>query len=177
MNREYDVIILGAGPGGYVAAIRAAQLGLKVAIVEKRNTLGGTCLNIGCIPSKVLLDSTELYVRIIHESKSHGISYESLSVDLGTMMQRKESIVRKLTKGLSGLMKNNKIDVWSGYGMVSKVHEVTVKESEEKQTRLQAKDIILATGSISQTLPFLPVDGETIVTSTEALSFDTIQKN
>lgn len=176
MNTEYDVIILGAGPGGYVAAIRAAQLGLKVAIIEKNSTLGGTCLNIGCIPSKALLDSTELYARIVHESKEHGISYKSLSVDLNVMMQRKERVVKKLTMGLSGLMKSNNIDVWFGYGMVSKPHEVIVKESEEKQTTLQARDIILATGSVSQTLPFLPIDGEIIVTSTEALSFQEIPK-
>ena len=176
MNTEYDIIILGAGPGGYVAAIRASQLRLKVAIIEKNQTLGGTCLNIGCIPSKALLDSTELYARIVHESKDHGILYKSLSLDLNAMMQRKEKVVQKLTKGLSGLMKGNNINVWSGYGMVRKPHEVIVKESEKKQTTLQAKDIILATGSVSQTLPFLPVDGKTIVTSTEALSFEEIPK-
>ncbi len=176
MNTEYDVIILGAGPGGYVAAIRASQLGLRVAVIEKNHTLGGTCLNIGCIPSKALLDSTELYARIVHESKHHGISYKSLSVDLNAMMQRKERVVKKLTMGLSGLMKSNNIDVWTGYGMVSKPHEVIVKGSEEKQTTLQAKDIILATGSMSQTLPFLPVDGQTIVTSTETLSFKEVPK-
>jgi dihydrolipoamide dehydrogenase len=177
VNTEYDVIILGAGPGGYVAAIRAAQLGLKVGLIEKNPTLGGTCLNIGCIPSKALLDSTELYAHIKHESKDHGISYKSLSLDLDTMMQRKEKIVQKLTKGVSGLMKKNGIEVWTGFGMVRTPHEVIVKESEDKQMTLHTRDIVLATGSVSQHLPFLLVDGHTVVTSTEALSFNEIPKN
>ena len=177
MRKEYDVIIIGAGPGGYVAAIRAAQLGLKTAIVEKNPTLGGTCLNIGCIPSKALLDSSELYARIVHESQEHGISCESLSFDLVHMMQRKERIVEKLTRGVSGLMKKNGVEVWTGLGMVNTPQEVIVKDVEGQETPLQTKDIILATGSVSQNLPFLPIDGETIVTSTEALSFQEVPKD
>lgn len=177
MATEYDVIIVGAGPGGYVAAIRAAQLGLKTAIIEKNPTLGGTCLNIGCIPSKALLDSSELYARIQHESKEHGISCKSVSLDLSRMMQRKARVVEKLTKGLGGLMKKNGIDVRIGIGLVKKAHEVAVKDADGKETTLSAKDIILATGSVSQNLPFLPIDGETIVTSTEALSFSEVPKH
>ena len=177
MSTEYDVITVGAGPGGYVAAIRAAQLGLKTAIIEKNQTLGGTCLNIGCIPSKALLDSSEFYARITHESQEHGIAYEALSLDLAQMMQRKERIVGKLTRGVGGLMKKNGVEVWTGLGTVRKAHEVVVKDAEGKETTLSAKDIILATGSVSQNLPFLPIDGETIVTSTEALSFQDVPKS
>lgn len=177
MTTEYDVLIIGAGPGGYVAAIRAAQLGLKTAVVEKNSTLGGTCLNIGCIPSKALLDSSELYARIQHESQEHGISCKSVSLDLARMMQRKARVVEKLTRGVSGLMKKNSVEVIHGFGMVRKAHEVIVKDDDDKETPLSTKGMILATGSVSQNLPFLPIDGETIVTSTEALAFKEIPKH
>ncbi len=177
MNTEYDVIIVGGGPGGYVAAIRASQLGLKTAVVEKRSTLGGTCLNIGCIPSKALLDSSELYDRILHESKEHGITCQAVSLDVTRMMARKSKVVEKLTKGVGGLMKKNGVDVWNGFGIVRQAQEVVVRDSDGKDTALTAKDIILATGSVSQDLPFLPVDGETIVTSTEALSFSEVPEH
>ncbi|PIE32828.1 dihydrolipoyl dehydrogenase [candidate division KSB3 bacterium] len=168
------MIVVGSGPGGYVTAVRAAQLGLTVAIVEKRATLGGTCLNIGCIPSKALLESSELYARMLDGTQEHGIDCKSISIDIAAMMRRKEKIVERLTKGVSGLMKKNKIDVWSGEGRVKKPQEVCVSDAEGRQTTLQARDVVIATGSVSQNLPFLPFDEQTIVTSTEALSFETI---
>lgn len=173
MKTQYDVIIVGGGPGGYVAAIRAAQLGLTTALVERRATLGGTCLNIGCIPSKALLDSSELYARIQQESREHGILCQSVDVDLAAMMQRKTRVVDKLARGVGGLLKKHGVAVWQGVGIVKEPHKVLVR-TDDTETPLTASDIVLATGSVSQDLPFLPIDGRTIVTSTEALSFPDI---
>ena len=183
-TKTFDVIVIGAGPGGYVAAIRAAQLGMKTAIIEKRNTLGGTCLNIGCIPSKALLDSSEFFARAKHEGSEHGVVSKELSLDLAAMQKRKDGVVEKLVSGVSTLMKKNKITVFSGTGRLEKAgggdgtppHPVVVTADNGKETRLEGANVVIASGSVPQELPFLPFDGERIVSSTEALAFDTVPK-
>ena len=183
-TKTFDVIVIGAGPGGYVAAIRAAQLGMKTAIIEKRNTLGGTCLNIGCIPSKALLDSSEFFARAKHEGSEHGVVSKELSLDLAAMQKRKDGVVEKLVSGVSTLMKKNKITVFSGTGRLEKAgggdgtppHPVVVTADNGDETRLEGANVVIASGSVPQELPFLPFDGERIVSSTEALAFDTVPK-
>ncbi|HUX11487.1 MAG TPA: dihydrolipoyl dehydrogenase [Spirochaetia bacterium] len=171
---KFDLVIIGSGPGGYVAAIRAAQLGMNVAIVERSLPLGGTCLNIGCIPSKALLDSSELFQKTRDELGAHGISTGKVTLDLGTMMKRKAAVVEKLTSGVSSLMKLNKIQVFEGTGSVTATGRVSVKDSTGGTVDLAAGHIILATGSVPVELPFLKYDGKTVVSSTEALAFDKV---
>jgi dihydrolipoamide dehydrogenase len=168
MSKRFDVIVIGGGPGGYVSAIRAAQLGQSVAIVEKRKTLGGTCLNVGCIPSKALLDSSELYYQAKHKFATHGIDAPKLNVDLGTMMTRKDKVVSDTTKGLDGLMKKNKITRLLGTGSFSDAHTVVV----EGESYI-AENIVIATGSEPTALPFAPFGGR-IISSTEALCLEKI---
>lgn len=169
----YDVVIVGAGPGGYTGAIRAAQLGLKTAVIEKNPTLGGTCLNIGCIPSKALLDSSEHFSMAQHDLASHGVDLPKVGLNLPVMMKRKEKIVGELTGGIEFLFKKNKIDWIKGAGKITGAGEITVSG----KTKVQAKHIILATGSVPVELPFLPFDGKTVVSSTEALSFDKVPEH
>ncbi len=171
----YDLVVLGSGPGGYVCAIRGAQLGLKVAIVEKEPTLGGTCLNVGCIPSKALLESSELVHVAREQFQSHGIAIGQVSVDLAKMMERKSSIVKQLTDGIGMLMKKNKIDVLRGRGLLRGPGNVSV-EGSDGTVELQAKAVCLAMGSVPINLPFMKFDGKHVVSSTEALAFDTIPK-
>lgn len=175
--QRYDLVVIGAGPGGYVAAIRAAQLGLKVACVEKRATLGGTCLNIGCIPSKALLDSSELF----HLAKSrfgrHGIQVGEVQLDLGTLMARKEKVVKDLTDGLRFLFKKNKIDPYFGTARIASPGSVVVRDNDGGETTLEAGHVLIATGSEPIELPFLKFDGQTIVSSTEALCFDRVPEH
>lgn len=171
-DNSFDVIVIGAGPGGYVAAIRAAQLGLKTACVEKRNTLGGTCLNVGCIPSKALLQSSEHFAHAAHSFDDHGIELKDLKVNLGKMMARKEKIVDNLTKGIDGLLRKNKITRINGYGSLKSNTEVEVAG-----VVYQTKNIILATGSEPTPLPFLPFDEQKVLSSTGALSLKEIPKN
>ncbi len=170
----YDLIIIGSGPGGYVGAIRAAQLGLKTAIVEKDKTLGGTCLNVGCIPSKALLESSEHYQSILHDMEKHGIKVGQVALDLSTMMNRKEKVVLDNTKGIEFLMKKNKIDWLKGYGKIkpaqSGLHHVEVKAVDGSTQIYPTKNIMIATGSIPVELPFLKYDEKKIVSSTGALS-------
>lgn len=170
---DFDVIIIGAGPGGYVAAIRAAQLGLKVACVEKEALLGGTCLRVGCIPSKALLESSELF----HEAKTrfpnHGIKLPSVELDLSAMLKRKNQVVLNLTKGVEGLLKKNKITRVHSHARIVGAGQVEV-EGKDGKTILQAKHIIIATGSKPATLPGVELDRERVVTSTEALSFSDV---
>src|ERR1043165_5381010 len=172
MVDRFDVVVIGAGPGGYVAAIRAAQLGMKVACVEKSRTLGGTCLNIGCIPSKALLDSSELFYLAKHRFAHHGIQASTVELDLPRMLARKNEVVKGLTDGVAGLMRKNKITTYIGAARLLGKGKVSV--TSDPPTELDTAAIILATGSEPAALPFLPFDGKQIVSSTEALSFASV---
>ncbi len=176
MAEHYDLVVIGGGPGGYTAAIRAAQLKMKVACVEKRENkaLGGTCLNIGCIPSKALLDSSEMYEATLHKLVRHGIKVGSVALDLPTMLQRKEKVVSELTAGISFLFKKYGVTPVFGTGRLRPGPEVEVTAADGTQTILQARSVLLATGSTSSELPFLKFDGTHIVSSTEALSFNPV---
>ncbi len=169
MSDSYDVIVIGGGPGGYVCAIRAAQLGLKTACVERRATLGGTCLNIGCIPSKALLQSSENFEEASHAFSEHGVMIESVKLDLARMMARKDSVVSANVKGVEFLFKKNKVDWLKGSGRVTAPGRVDVDGTE-----YYAKHIVIATGSESLTLPGVEVDERSIVTSTGALGLDQV---
>ncbi len=171
MSTQYDVIIIGGGPGGYVAAIKGAQLGLKVACVEKRGALGGTCLNVGCIPSKALLKSSHLMEEIRHHAAEHGI-IASAKLDLAAMMARKDKVVVDLTKGIEGLFKKNKVDYLKGLGTITGPNAVSVEGTE-----YQAKNIIIATGSDVMSLPGIAIDEKRIVSSTGALSLPEVPKH
>ncbi len=173
----YDVIVIGSGPGGYVAAIRAAQLGMKTAIVEKYPTLGGTCLNVGCIPSKALLDSSEHYHNAAHTFKTHGIKLDNLQVDLEQMIARKAEVVKQNVDGIQYLMKKNKIDVHQGLGSFVDAHTVKVSKSDGSSEEIKGKNIIIATGSKPASLPFIQLDKKRIITSTEALNLKEIPKH
>jgi dihydrolipoamide dehydrogenase len=172
---SYDVVVIGSGPGGYVSAIRCAQLGLKTALVEKYNTLGGTCLNVGCIPSKALLDSSEHYHAAVHSFEEHGININPPKVDFAKMIERKAGVVSTTCDGIDYLMKKNEIDVLHGFG--SLVDKNTVKIDGEQSQTVAAKNIILATGSKPIELPFAKFDKERIISSTEALSLKEIPKH
>jgi dihydrolipoamide dehydrogenase len=168
---SFDLIVLGGGPAGYTGAIRAAQLGLNTAIIDKREVLGGTCLNIGCIPSKALLVSSD-HVRFAqHQAERHGLKFEKVSIDIGKMMQRKKNVVRQLTQGLEFLMKKNKITVLRGSGQVVAPSKVALTKPDGGLEEHTAKHIVLATGSAPMELPKITLDSETVVTSEEALSF------
>jgi dihydrolipoamide dehydrogenase len=171
---QFDVIVIGSGPGGYVAAIRCAQLGLKTAIIEKYNTFGGTCLNVGCIPSKALLDSSEHYHNALHTFKEHGINLKDLSPDLKQMLKRKDEVVAHTTAGISFLMKKNKISTFQGIGSMIDKNTVKLTKADGSAESLTSKNIILATGSKPTALPFLKTDGNRIITSTEALNLKEI---
>ena len=166
---DFDLVVIGAGPGGYTAAIKAAQLGMKTAIVEKDQALGGTCLNVGCIPSKALLSSTELYREAQKHFGSHGISVDGLSMDVGAMMKRKDGVVRKMARGIDYLMNKNGIERVVGLGRIAGPNEVEVTDGKKKQS-LKTKRILIATGSSVAGLPFLEIDGETILSSDHAIA-------
>jgi dihydrolipoamide dehydrogenase len=168
---KFDVVIIGSGPGGYVAAIRAGQLGLKTAIIEKEKELGGTCLRIGCIPSKALLTSTDHFQFAKKEAVKHGIVIENPRVDLPAMLSRKDKVVRTLTGGVRQLMKTNKVTVFEGTGTISAPGKVSVKSSGGETQEIETKNIVIATGSEPIELPFARFDGQKIVDSTDALSF------
>ena len=171
MAESYDVVIIGAGPGGYNCAIRCGQLGLKTAIIEMRNTLGGTCLNVGCIPSKALLHASELYTAARDEFDGLGIKVDGLKVDLKQMMAQKTDAVKGLTDGVAFLMKKNKVDVVSGKGRIAGKGQVEVLDAKGKVTQtLATKNIIIATGSEPTSLPGIEIDEERVVSSTGALS-------
>lgn len=173
---KYDVTIIGSGPGGYVAAIRCAQLGMKTALIEKYNSLGGTCLNVGCIPSKALLDSSEHYHNAAHNFKEHGISTGSLKADLKQMIARKNDVVEKTVGGIDFLMKKNKIDVFHGHGSFKDRNTVIVKK-EKGEESISTDKVIIATGSKPSTLPFIKIDKKRVITSTEALNLTTLPKH
>ena len=176
MSDTYDLVIIGSGPGGYVCAIRAGQLGLRTALVEKWDTLGGTCLNVGCIPSKALLESSELFFAARHRFAEHGIAVDDPGLDLGTMQRRKDGIVKDLVDGVAMLMKKNKVDVVKGHGRLAGKGAVAV-DSDDGEQRLQTRNVCLAMGSVPAELPFLPFDGDRVVSSTEALAFDKVPKS
>ncbi|MCB0386379.1 MAG: dihydrolipoyl dehydrogenase, partial [Bdellovibrionales bacterium] len=170
MADTFDLVVVGAGPGGYTGAIRAAQLGLKTAVIEMAPTLGGTCLNVGCIPSKALLDSSEHFHAAREELGEHGVQVGSVVLDLPTMMQRKDKIVSDLTGGIAYLFKKNKIIHFQGKGLLLDGNTVEVKNGKST-VQVKGKNIMLATGSAPNELPFLPFDGERVVSSTDALRF------
>jgi len=170
---NHDLIIIGAGPGGYVAAIRAAQLGLKVACVEKEAALGGTCLRIGCIPSKALLESSELFLESKEKFSRHGIRLPQVELDLATMLRRKDQVVSTLTKGVDSLFKKNKIVRYLGQARLAGTGCVIVRNGDQ-ETELKAPNILIATGSKPSSLPGIELDGNRIGTSTEALSYDSV---
>jgi dihydrolipoamide dehydrogenase len=174
---SFDVVYIGGGPGGYTGAIRAAQLGLKTALIEKGKTLGGTCLNVGCIPSKALLDSSEHYAAALHEFKDHGILIEKVKLNLEQLLARKDKIVKDLTGGVAFLMKKNKITVITGTAQLVSPNEIQVISSEGQKQIVAAKNIVLATGSVVNDLPSVPVDGKSVITSTEALSLPKVPEH
>ena len=172
---QYDVVVIGSGPGGYVGAIRCAQLGLKTAVIEKYKTFGGTCLNVGCIPSKALLDSSEHFHNAAHTFQTHGINLKDLKVDMPQMIARKNDVVAQNTAGIQYLFKKNKIDSFEGIG--SFVDKNTIKITREgKEETITAKNVIIASGSKPTALPFLPIDKKRIITSTEALNITEVPK-
>lgn len=173
--KEYDVVVIGSGPGGYICAIRCAQLGMKVAIIEKYKTLGGTCLNVGCIPSKAWLDSSEKYHELVHSFADHGISASGVKLDFNKMSERVKKVVSDVSGGISFLMKKNKIDVFYGHGSFLDANTVAIK-GEREITELKGKKIVIATGSKPSTLPGVTIDKERIITSTEALVLKELPK-
>lgn len=173
---EHDLIVIGGGPGGYVAAIRAAQLGMNVACIDENEQLGGTCLRVGCIPSKALLESSELYYQAKNSLAEHGVNVKHVDLDLGAMLRRKDKIVDSLTRGVKGLLKKNKVTHYQGRGRLDGPGRVAVGGSGQN-TQLTAPHIIIATGSRSASLRGVELDGERIVTSTEALSFAEVPKH
>jgi dihydrolipoamide dehydrogenase len=181
MSNAYDVIVIGAGPAGYVAAIRCAQLDMKVAVVESwigkdaKPVLGGTCLNVGCIPSKALLDSSERYYQITREAEKHGIEIKHTRLDLQRMQARKDTVVKQLTSGIAGLFKANKIEWLQGRGKLLKGNQVEVGNDGETST-YKASHIIIASGSVPIDIPVAPMDGDRIVDSSGALDFDKVPK-
>lgn len=174
---NYDVVVIGSGPGGYVAAIRCAQLGMKTAIIEKYNVLGGTCLNVGCIPSKALLDSSEHYHNATHAFEEHGIMIKPPKVDFPKMIQRKGDVVSKMNQGVAFLMKKNKVEVYHGYGSFKDKNTILVSSENGETKELSTKNTIIATGSKPTILPFMNYDKERIITSTEALTLKEIPKH
>jgi len=174
---QYDVTVIGSGPGGYVAAIRCAQLGLKTAIVEKYASFGGTCLNVGCIPSKALLDSTEHFYNAKHTFAEHGISLKDLQADLKQMVSRKNEVVAQTTSGISFLFKKNKITSYQGTGSFIDKNTIKISKADGSSETISSKNVIIATGSKPTALPFLPIDKKRIITSTEALNLTEIPKH
>jgi len=172
-TKEFDLVVIGAGPGGYVCAIRAAQLGLSTALVERRKTLGGTCLNVGCIPSKALLHSTEILVTARDHGNRHGLDCKDAKVDLKGLMKNKDGVVEKLVGGVAQLVKARKIQVFEGQAEFVRANTLEVKKGKESTT-IKGKHVVIATGSKSATLPSLPFDGKTILSSDEAIALEKI---
>ena len=173
---QYDVVVIGSGPGGYVGAIRCAQLGLKTAVVEKYKTFGGTCLNVGCIPSKALLDSSEHFHNAAHTFTTHGIDLKDLQVNMPQMIARKNDVVAQNTAGITYLFKKNKIDSFEGVGSFVDKNTVKITKADGTTETITAKNVIIATGSKPTALPFLPIDKKRIITSTEALNITEVPK-
>lgn len=176
MENLYDVAVIGSGPGGYIAAIRSAQLGLKTAIIEKYPVLGGTCLNVGCIPSKALLDSSEHYHNAVHKFKQHGIEVKDMKLNFGQMIARKTGVVEQMNGGINYLMKKNKIDVFHGHGSFLSKNEIKITSNNGEST-LRSHHTIIATGSKPASLPGVDFDKKRIISSTEVLSLKEIPKH
>ncbi|WDT67420.1 dihydrolipoyl dehydrogenase [Cloacibacterium sp. TD35] len=174
---QFDVTVIGSGPGGYVAALRCAQLGFKTALIEKYSSLGGTCLNVGCIPSKALLDSSEHFENAKHNFANHGIIINEPQADLARMVARKNEVVDQTTKGINFLMDKNKVTVFEGLGSFESATQVKVTKIDGSSEVLETKYAIVATGSKPSTLPFITLDKERIITSTEALNLKEIPKH
>lgn len=175
---QFDVVVIGSGPGGYVAAIRCSQLGMKTALIEKYDTFGGTCLNVGCIPSKALLDSSEHFHNATHTFTTHGIDINgSVSANLKQMIARKDEVVKQTTEGIVYLMKKNKITTFKGVGSFKDKNTIIITKSDNSKEEITAKNVIIATGSKPTELPFIKIDKERIITSTEALKLKEIPKN
>lgn len=174
---QYNVTVIGSGPGGYVAAIRCAQLGFKTAIIEKYDTLGGTCLNVGCIPSKALLDSSEHFANAKNHFKEHGIDIEEPKVNIKQMIKRKSDVVKANVDGIAYLMKKNKIDVFTGVGSFVDKNTIKVTGKDGKETTVSTEKVIIATGSKPTPLPFAPFDKKRIISSTEALELKEVPKH
>ncbi|NCN08434.1 MAG: dihydrolipoyl dehydrogenase [Leptospira sp.] len=171
---KFDVVVIGAGPGGYVCAVRCAQLGMKVAIIEKRATLGGTCLNVGCIPSKALLDSSEEYHKAKHKLDVHGITVGDVKIDVKKMIARKDKVVSEVTAGVDYLMKKNKITRFHGFGKLKSKTEIEIDLEGGKKETIQADKIVIASGSTPIDIPSLPIDGKVVVTSDHAISLEKV---
>jgi len=174
---NFDVAIIGGGPGGYVAAIRCAQLGMKTALIEKYSSLGGTCLNVGCIPSKALLDSSEHYFNALHTFKEHGIDINSPKVNIKQMIERKRGVVKMTVEGINFLMKKNKITVFTGHGSFISKNNIEVNKADGTKEQIQAAKTIIATGSKPSSLPGINIDKKRIITSTEALELNEVPKH
>jgi len=174
---QYDVVVIGSGPGGYVAAIRCAQLGMKTALVEKYSTLGGTCLNVGCIPSKALLDSSENYHKAAHQFKEHGIELKDLKVNLKQMIERKNGVVQQTCDGIKFLMKKNKIDVHHGLGSYKDKNTIEITAEDGSKKEITTRKSIIATGSKPAPLRGIEIDKKRIITSTEALNLQEVPKH
>ena len=174
---QYDVVVIGSGPGGYVSAIRCAQLGLKTAVIEKYKTFGGTCLNVGCIPSKALLDSSEHYHNAAHTFATHGIELKDLQVNMPQMIARKNDVVAQNTAGIQYLFKKNKIDTFEGVGSFVDKNTIKVTKADGTSEEVSAKNVIIASGSKPTELPFLPIDKKRIITSTETLDLAEVPKS
>ena len=177
MEDNFDLVVIGGGPGGYVCAIRAAQLGLKTACIESRGTLGGTCLNVGCIPSKSLLNLSENYHKAKKDFNNQGIEISDIKLNINKMMSNKNKSVQVLTKGVEFLFKKNKITYFKGKGILFSNNDIVVYESDSKKTNIKAKNIVIATGSSPTSLPGIEVDEKNIVSSTGALSFSEVPKD
>lgn len=174
---KFDVTVIGSGPGGYVAAIRCAQLGMKTAIIERYNTLGGTCLNVGCIPSKALLDSSEHFHNATHTFKEHGIDVKDVKVNLAQMIKRKGEVVKQTCDGINFLMKKNKITVFNGHGSFLSKNSIEITAADGKKTQIESAKTIIATGSKPSSLPGITIDKKRIITSTEALNMTEVPKH
>ena len=179
--KNYDVVVIGGGPGGYVAAIRSGQLGLATALVDEwlgadgKPALGGTCLNVGCIPSKALLDSSHHYHNLAHLLPAHGITIKGASMDVATMLARKDKVVQTMNRGVAALLKKNKVDAYSGHGQLGSDKQVSVKShGDGADAVLAAKNVIIASGSVPVSIPVAAVDGDCIVDNDGALAFDQV---
>ena len=174
MEDNFDLVVIGGGPGGYVCAIRAAQLGLKAACIESRGALGGTCLNVGCIPSKSLLNLSENFHKAKKDFNQQGIELEGIKLNIEKMMSNKNKSVQVLTKGVEFLLKKNKVTYFRGKGVLLSNNDIVVYGNENKRTNIKAKNIVIATGSEVTSLPGIEIDEKNIVSSTGALSFDKV---